>query len=137
MKIVDLNVTLVRIPTSLQIYSDVSARFAAHSFCLVELRTEDGLTGLGDAFCWGCEQAVAGMLEHTLAPRVVGQDASQVRGLTAQLARSMGGTGLAGVGAFALAGIEIALWDLAGKRAGLPLCDLLGGAVRREPSRAR
>ncbi|MCB1744217.1 MAG: hypothetical protein KDK91_27860, partial [Gammaproteobacteria bacterium] len=112
MKIVDMQVRLLRIPTSLNIYQDVSARFAMHSFCLVELRTEDGLSGIGDAFCWGCEHAVSGMLNHTLKDRVLGQDATRIRALTEQLFRSMGGTGLAGVGAFALAGIEIALWDL-------------------------
>ncbi|MBT6276180.1 MAG: mandelate racemase/muconate lactonizing enzyme family protein [Chromatiales bacterium] len=132
MKIVDVRVTLLSIPTNLARYPDVSGRFGRHSFCLVELETDDGLVGLGDAFCWGCEHAVAGMIVHHLAPRIKGQDASQVAALTESLFRSLAGTGRAGVGAYAVSGIELALWDLAGKRAGLPLCDLLGGASRRE-----
>ena len=131
MKIVDVRVTVLAIPTSLRQYRDVSGRFAKHTFCLVEIETDEGLVGLGDAFCWWCEHAVSNMLERHLAPQLIGQDATRIGAIIDTLSRSMAGTGRAGVGNYALSGIDIALWDLAGKRSGRPLCELLGGARRK------
>ena len=99
---------------------------------LVEVCTDDGLVGWGEAFGYGQPLAVAAMIEHTVGPLLIGQDEADIRGLSDTLMRRTHLLGRYGVTTFAISGVEIALWDLAGKRAGQPLYRLLGGAASRE-----
>ncbi len=99
------------------------------NFVLVQIRTEDGLTGWGDATCSGSELAVATMLEEHLAPALLGEPVSNIERLWHRLYhlpyyRS------GSVHMSAISGIDMALWDIKGQRAGMPVCDLLGGRVR-------
>jgi L-alanine-DL-glutamate epimerase-like enolase superfamily enzyme len=104
---------------------------------IVELKTEDGRTGWGECFAYGLPRAVAAVVNHTLKPLLVGEDATAIRPLMQSLFRKTHLYGRYGVTTFALSGVDIALWDLAGKRAGKPLYELLGGAAsRRVPAYA-
>jgi mannonate dehydratase len=91
--------------------------------------TEPGLHGLGCAtFAWRAH-AVRQVVEHDLAPLVRGRDPHRIEDLWASLHTSAywrNGPVLNN----ALAGIDMALWDLKGKRAGLPVYELLGGRCR-------
>jgi L-alanine-DL-glutamate epimerase-like enolase superfamily enzyme len=98
---------------------------------LVEVRTDDGLTGWGEAFGYGAPQAVAAVVNHTLRPLLLGQDASDIPGRMDALFRATHLWGRYGVTTFGISGVDIALWDLAGKRMGKPLFELLGGAGSR------
>ena len=95
---------------------------------LVRVETEDGLVGWGEAFSYHCRQPAAAAVDHQIAPRAVGRDARDIGQLMLDLQRELHIFGRYGVTMFALSGLDLALWDLAGKAAGLPLHRLLGGA---------
>ena len=99
-------------------------------FCLVRVETDAGLAGWGEAFSYSCRRAVAAAVRDMIAPLAVGKDAADIAGLHAEIQKRLHIFGRFGITAFALSGLDIALWDLAGKLAGKPLHALLGGARR-------
>lgn len=100
-------------------------------FCLVRVETDEGLVGWGDAFAYNCRSAVAAAVNDMIAPRVLGKDSSDMGGLGLFLQKTLHIFGRGGIQAYALSGLDIALWDIAAKRAGVPLHQLLGGAKRK------
>lgn len=95
---------------------------------LVRVDTDAGVSGLGEAY-WG--YGVKDLIVNQLKPLVVGEDPFNIDKLyTKMLMRSAGQGALAGVTVTAASGIEIALWDLAGKLLQTPACNLLGGRFR-------
>ncbi len=91
--------------------------------------SEPGLYGLGCATFHQRFAAVVAALETHVAPLLLGRDASQITDIGRTLHYSSywrGGPVLNS----ALSGVDMALWDIAGKRAGLPVYDLLGGTLR-------
>jgi L-alanine-DL-glutamate epimerase-like enolase superfamily enzyme len=99
-------------------------------FCLVRVETDAALVGWGDAFAYNCRTTVATAVNDMIAPLAVGEDAVDIAGLHQRIQRKLHIFGRFGVQAYALSGLDIALWDLAGKAAGEPLHKLLGGATR-------
>ena len=95
---------------------------------LVRVTASNGLIGWGEAF-WGGWQATQAALEHWIAPLSVGQRVTDAA-LTARIERALHNFGRSGPYVFALAGLDIALWDLRGKLAGVPVHQLLGGKER-------
>jgi L-alanine-DL-glutamate epimerase-like enolase superfamily enzyme len=102
----------------------------ALDFCLVRVDTDAGITGWGEAFSYSCRRAVVAALNDMIAPLAVGRDAADIDGLHGEIQRRLHIFGRFGIAAFALSGLDIALWDIAGKIAGKPLHALLGGARR-------
>ena len=102
----------------------------ALDFCLVRVETDAGITGWGEAFSYSCRRAVAAAVADMIAPIAVGRDAMDIAGLHAEIQKRLHIFGRFGITAFALSGLDIALWDIAGKAAGKPLHALLGGAKR-------
>ena len=100
------------------------------SILMVKVDTEDGVTGWGEAFSYNCRPAVKAVVEHMIAPVVVGMDSSDIAGISWGMQQKLHLFGRYGVTIFALSGLDIALWDIAAKRAGLPLHCLIGGAAR-------
>ncbi|WP_158746679.1 mandelate racemase/muconate lactonizing enzyme family protein, partial [Acidisphaera sp. L21] len=94
----------------------------------VELETEDGLTGLGESFRGA--QAVEGALHEQVAPWLLGRDAKQIEAISRQLMSPYLGFDSAGAEIRAASAVDIALWDLAGQRHGIPVYEALGGAAR-------
>ncbi|MHA6621669.1 mandelate racemase/muconate lactonizing enzyme family protein [Pseudonocardia sp. DLS-67] len=94
--------------------------------CLVEVRTDDGITGWGE--CFGPAQANRALIESSFGPMLVGRDAGERVALWEAMYNRSREWGRKGVPIAALSGIEIALWDIAGKAAALPLYRLLGGS---------
>lgn len=93
----------------------------------VRVCTNEGLTGLGEAFVGG--RAVTAYLHETVAPYLLGKDPLQIEYHSRQLYGYLGfkSTGVESRGNSA---VDIALWDLLGKSAGMPIYQLLGGASR-------
>ena len=99
------------------------------NYVLVKIETDEGLYGWGDATLNGRELAVASALEDHIAPLLIGRDPDRIEDTWQMLFRGTywrGGPVLM----TALAGIDLALWDIKGKRAGLPVYSLLGGRTR-------
>ena len=102
--------------------------FAADQFVYVKIATDSGLHGLGEASLSGRSLAIVEALNH-IKPLLIGQDATRIEHIWQDIFRGTfwrGGPVLQS----ALAGIDIALWDLAGKALGVPTYRLLGGAAR-------
>ena len=96
------------------------------STTLVKVSTDDGLVG------WG-EGAAAGLIDGLLAPLLIGQDPMDRAGLWERMFHALyNGNNAVGLAGSALSALDIALWDLAGKATGLPVCALLGGKVRNK-----
>jgi L-alanine-DL-glutamate epimerase-like enolase superfamily enzyme len=98
---------------------------------LVRVYTEDGLTGVGEVSPMNVA-VTHSLVEAALAPRIVGQEAENIEQLWGTM--YYGGYKLGPMGALleAIAGVDIALWDIAGQVAGQPLYKLFGGKVREK-----
>jgi mannonate dehydratase len=99
------------------------------NFVTLKIETKDGLTGVGDATLNGRELAVASYLNDHVIPCLVGRDAHQIEDIWQFLYR--GAYWRRGpVTMSAIAAVDMALWDIKAKLAGMPLYQLLGGASR-------
>ncbi len=99
------------------------------NFVTLKIETEDGVTGLGDATLNGRELAVASYLADHVVPLLIGRDAQRIEDMWQYLYR--GAYWRRGpVTMSAIAAVDMALWDIKGKVAGLPVYQLLGGACR-------
>jgi mannonate dehydratase len=99
------------------------------NFVTLKLTTDEGHTGLGDATLNGREMAVVAYLREHVVPLLIGADASRIEDTWQFLYRSAywrrGPVTMA-----ASAAVDMALWDIKGKAAGMPVYQLLGGASR-------
>jgi L-alanine-DL-glutamate epimerase-like enolase superfamily enzyme len=99
-----------------------------YAVLIVLVHTDEGLTGIGEASLAGRSRGVLGILDHA-RDLLVGQDPSRIEHCWSELVHgTFWSTGQ--VIMSAVAGIDLALWDLKGKRLGVPVYDLLGGATR-------
>ncbi|HEX6977773.1 MAG TPA: mandelate racemase/muconate lactonizing enzyme family protein [Alphaproteobacteria bacterium] len=105
--------------------------YPAVEILVVEVETEDGLVGWGEGLARRGAKAYAGFVDDVLAPRLLGCDARDRRALWRTMRAALSGRP-GGQLVEAIAAIDIALWDLAGKAAGQPIHRLLGGMGRRE-----
>jgi L-alanine-DL-glutamate epimerase-like enolase superfamily enzyme len=128
MKIADVVVHHLAVPTK-KSGPEVPFIWGRRHQVIVEVKTDEGLTGWGEAFGYGVPHAVAACIVHTLKPMLVGKDPAGITALTQRMFHDTHLFGRYGVTTFAISGVEIALWDLAAKRAGQPLYALLGGAA--------
>jgi L-alanine-DL-glutamate epimerase-like enolase superfamily enzyme len=99
---------------------------------LVRIDTDAGLTGWGEGFGHRIWPATRAAIDTLIGPMCVGRDASAINGLMDDLQRNLHGVGRNGPALYALSAIDIALWDIAGKAANLPLYRLLGGSPRQD-----
>jgi galactonate dehydratase len=94
----------------------------------VRIHTDEGLIGLGETYPW--PEAEAAVVKAALAPVLLGRDPLQIDRLWAEMFRRINFSGWAGAEIRAISAVDMALWDLAGKAAGMPVYQLLGGASR-------
>ncbi|MBB6094096.1 mannonate dehydratase [Povalibacter uvarum] len=100
------------------------------NFVTVRIETRGGVHGIGDATLNGRELAVASYLTDHVLPCLIGRDARQIEDIWQFFYR--GAYWRRGpVTMTAIAAVDVALWDIKAKTAGMPLYDLLGGASRR------
>jgi L-alanine-DL-glutamate epimerase-like enolase superfamily enzyme len=113
-------------------YPEPNDRDRLRCVTLVRIDTEDGAVGWGECISQWPDSAlaVATVAEQGLAPLLLGEDARDVRRLWERMRDHTFWYGRGGTASFAISAIDTALWDLAGKLAGVPVHRLLGGAVR-------
>ncbi len=130
MKITTIETIPVRIPIDPQ--RAIRGGRGAHTespFLLLKIHTDEGVVGLSEVSCtpgWSGEDQVtaAHFIREHFAPLLAGQDPTQVARLSERLRTAVAAN------PFTKSGLEMALWDILGKVAGLPLYRLLGGPVR-------
>jgi len=135
MRITDVKAHHLRIPFDAGVASfrqGVSA-IAALDMVIVEVLTDTGLTGWGDAFAYVCPRTTMTAIEEMIAPQARGievPDAEGIPGFMDRIQRNLHLFGRYGITMFAISGLDIALWDLAARAKGLPLHRLLGASKR-------
>lgn len=128
MRITDVQAHLLAIP---QHQDEVTSTWITGGFrhqIVVIVDTDAGLTGYGEAFGYGVPHATTAVINQVLRPMLIGTDPTNITALQEQMYRQTHLFGRYGITTFAISGVDIALWDLAGKCAGLPLYRLLGGS---------
>lgn len=99
---------------------------------VVRVTTDDGHVGYGEAgFSAEYFSTVGPIINDQLGPMLVGQDPRDIASLWQQMLEATHMWGRRGIETYALSGIDIALWDLLGKIAGLPVYRLLGASKSR------
>lgn len=134
MKITAIQAHYVRIPYDMGAPPEAFAglRFPSQDHLLVEVQTDAGITGWGEGFGHNIIPSTMKALETYVAPWFIGKDPTDINGLHREAQQAFHIFGRNGPVVYAHSGIDIALWDIAGKRAGLPLVDMLGGSRRKE-----
>jgi len=108
------------------------AKPARLSGLVVEIETKGGLTGHGFTAITD-EEIVAAAIRDVVAPNLVGLDAMAREAVSERLYWLLSPRGQTGYGSHVVSAVDIALWDIAGKRLGLPVWRLLGGARPEVP----
>ncbi len=130
MKITRIETIPIQVPINPQ--RAIKGGRGAHTtspFLLVKVHTDAGIIGLGEVSCtpgWSGEDQVTAhhFIVNFLAPLLIGEDPTEIERLTLRLQRGVAEN------PFTKSALEMALWDILGKSAGLPVYRLLGGRVR-------
>ena len=135
MKIIEIETSVVSLPFEM---GGPHASFAGVPWTnldilLVRVETADGIVGWGEAFGHVAIPSTKAALDTVVAPLVLGRDSSNIAAISSDVLQAVHLLGRNGPFVYAYSGIEIALWDIAGKRAGKPLHRLLGSTADPGP----
>ncbi len=132
MKVTAIESLVLRVPTP----KPIALEFPEHKLVVATIQTDEGLSGLGYslAFGGGGAEAIQVYLETRLKPLLIGEDPLFVERLWDRMYLGDRGIKRQGIAAYALSALDIGLWDLAGKAAGLPLYKLWGAVSDRIPA---
>lgn len=136
MKITGVETDLLRPPPGPPIYDALQTLDVDKGSVVLRIRTDAGITGwASSSFGNRGEGArvVQSILEYEVRPVIVGKDPAFPRRIRAELWKAMNYHGVTGVAQFAMAATDIALWDILGKNAGLPVYKMLGAYRDRMP----
>ena len=89
--------------------------------------TDQGIEGWGEGFGHACVAATKIVFDTQIAPAILGRDARDIAGLRQRLSKTLHLFGRNGPHVYALSGLDIALWDIAGKATNMPPWRLWGG----------
>jgi L-alanine-DL-glutamate epimerase-like enolase superfamily enzyme len=121
-------VSAYRVPTDFP-ESDGTYEWSATTLVVVEIAA-GGATGLGYTYA---DTATAALIRDHLARVIGGRDATSIPGAWTAMGASIRNLGRPGIASMAISAVDAALWDLKGKRLGLPLVTLLGAARDAAP----
>lgn len=132
MKITDVEAIYLRLP-------EVKEQCdSGQDALIVKVHTDDGTTGIGevDSSPLGVQGVITGPYSHTLCSGLkhllIGEDPFETEYLWDKMFRSNIYAGRSGIAVHAISGIDIALWDIKGKKLGMPIWKLLGGGFRKK-----
>ena len=127
MKITSVKCIPLLYPYEQPIY-DALFKAAHRQALLVEIQTDEGITGIGEAASFGGPMSsTKEVIENELAPRIIGEDPFSIEKIWRKLYFQSWQHGRGGIVVCAISGIDIALWDIIGKKTNTPLYKLLGG----------
>ena len=131
MHITDIKIHIVKSPLD-EPFAFSQGWVHTRSATLVEVRTNTGLTGWGEAFVQGLEapEIAAAAITHAFAPLLQGENPLDTERLWFDMYNRSRDFGRKGAVMGAISGIDIALWDIAGQFYNVPIYQLLGGAFR-------
>jgi L-alanine-DL-glutamate epimerase-like enolase superfamily enzyme len=133
MIITDIETVPLRIPFKAGTKSDASAwgdsNLPAADALLVKVTADQGLVGWGEAFGFRAVASAKLAIDQLIAPLCVGKDATRIESLMLEVQKKLHVFGRGGALAFGISAVDIALWDIAGKAANMPLSRLLGGGA--------
>src|SRR5882672_1298399 len=135
MLITDVKAHHVRIPfdAGAASFRQGASAIAALDMIVVEVSTDTGLTGWGDAFAYVCAKTTLAAIDEMIAPQARGfeaPDAEGIPGFMDRIQRNLHLFGRYGITMFAISGLDIALWDLDARVKGVPLHRLIGASKR-------
>jgi L-alanine-DL-glutamate epimerase-like enolase superfamily enzyme len=137
LKISAIETDVLRFPPGRR-YSDAIHDFGSEGGALVlRVRTDAGITGWAEShfgMIAGGPRVLESMLHNEVAPVLAGQDPSFPKQIRRDLWRALEYQGVQGLAQFAMAAVDIALWDILGKAAALPVYKMLGAFARRLPA---
>jgi L-alanine-DL-glutamate epimerase-like enolase superfamily enzyme len=137
-KITGLETDLLRVPAAP--YSDAIHDFGGEGGGVVlRLKTDAGITGWAYSsfgMVSGGPKVVQTILENEIKPLLIGQDPAFPKRIRADLWRALEYQGVQGVTQFAMSAVDIAVWDILGKAAGMPVYKMLGAVRDRMPAYA-
>ncbi|MHB1315952.1 MAG: mandelate racemase/muconate lactonizing enzyme family protein [Christensenellales bacterium] len=106
--------------------------FFTRNTVLVQVYTDEGIVGLGEAaFFGGPPETTKFVLENELKPMIIGEDPTMIERVWKRMFDRTRKHGRGGVLMSAISGIDIALWDIMGKKTGMPVYKLLGGYTNK------
>ncbi|MEN6323661.1 MAG: mandelate racemase/muconate lactonizing enzyme family protein [Proteiniphilum sp.] len=132
MKIKDIKTFLLKVPLGKERFYSSQCEFPERNSLLVNIETDNGITGWGESGQYGPGEPVATFIKAVLKPRLIGKDPLNINVLWEDMFTSIQDYGRKTTGIEAISGIDIALWDIAGKFYKRPIYDLLGGAFRKK-----
>ncbi len=107
---------------------DGLAGIASRDVFLVEVKTDGGITGIGEGFALGMMDTLETLTLETLAPLLIGRNPAMIEELWESMYQNTSRYGRRGIMMAAISAIDIALWDIMGKVTGMPVYKLLGAA---------
>ena len=125
----------IRIPYDAGVasFKQGASAISALEIVLVEVSTDAGVTGWGDAFSYVCPRSTATAIDEMIAPQARGLEVPDAAGIPAfmdRIQRNLHLFGRNGITMFAISALDIALWDIAARVQGVPLHRLIGTRKR-------
>lgn len=136
MKIVEVKTNFVRLPEEEPLAGGRPMTGMMREFLTVQIRTDDGLEGIGVTAFGGKIIRVLKATVEAFGELIVGDDPRRTEAVTNKLRLASGPCGPGGIVTLALSAIDTALWDIRGKAAGVPVSRMLGGLRDSMPAYA-
>ena len=135
-KITGVDTDLLKLPSGSPYYDAIHTLGVENGSVVLRIRTDAGITGWAHSsfgMIAGGPRVVQTILQEEVKPVLVGKDPAFPRRIRADLWKALEYQGVGGVSQFAIAAVDIAIWDILGKNAGLPVYKLLGAFRNRMP----
>ena len=137
MLITDVRAHHIRIPYDAGVanFKQGASAISALEMVIVEVSTDAGITGWGDAFAYVSPRTTLSAVNEMIAPQAKGLEVPNAAGIPKfmeQIQRNLHLFGRYGITMFAISGLDIALWDLAARIEGVPLRQLIGVTKRKQ-----
>jgi D-galactarolactone cycloisomerase len=132
MKIIKVETYLLKVPLGEKRFYSSQCAFPERNSLIIKVITDAGIEGYGESGQYGPGEPVAVFINSVLAPMIIGKNPLDTAVLWENMFANIRDFGRKTTGIEAISGIDIALWDIAGKFYGKPIYQLLGGAFRNK-----